>query len=261
MSLWRQGDLLRPEDAQRLGLVESGDPRVVVVSHSCDLASSAEDLVELVVGCRVEKSEAVHQNGHSIRSLNLSADLAEGGADFALFQMRNRRFIPKAELESRQPWDRVKYSKQQRELLRRWMAQRYARSEFPDAFVAWLEDSGVDDRLDRLAKLNSASLVAIYFDLPDDSERGDPADPYPLGITVVYKEDVEGANETAERIVAKIASVFEGRCKSDGKWQWVELVRCESASNLEFPLGAANEYRRWRLEHRSVGGEPLPGEI
>lgn len=260
MSLWRQGDLLRPEDACRLGLAEDlgSNARVVVISHSCDLASSAEDFVELVVGRRVDEAEAVHQNGHSIRSLNLAGDRAEGQTDFALFQMQDRKFIQKGDIEAGQPWDEVRYPKSQRDLLRRWMAQRYSRSEFPDVFVSWLKDCRIEERLEKLAKKNSAFLVGIYFDLQDDSERDDPDAPYSLAITLVYKEDVAGAKESAERATAQIEADFEARCKVDGKWRWIELMGCECASDLEFPLGAANEFRRWRLEHRSVAGEPLP---
>lgn len=261
MSSWRQGDLLRPEDAHRLGLISDPDgARVIVVSHSCDLASSEEDRVELIVGRQVDDARAVHHNGQSVRSLNLRADLPGGGVDFALFQMRDRKLIAKADLEQGSPWDQLAYSKPQRTLLRRWMAQRYARSEFPDAFVTWLKESRVLARLEKLAKQNSAALVGIYFDLDDDSERVDPDDPYSLGITVVYNAAGEGAKETAERVAQQISSEFGVRCRSADRWRWIELLNCEAASDLEFPLAAANEFRRWRLEHRSVNGEPLPEE-
>lgn len=261
MSVWRQGDLLRPEDAHRLGLVtDPAGARVIVISHSCDLASSAEAHVELIIGQQVEETAAKYQNGHSIRSLNLGAELPDGRTDFALFQMQDRKMIPKADLESSVPWVEVQYAKPQRDLLRRWMAQRYSRSEFPDSFVTWLKDTGVEGRLEKLAKKHSAALVGIYFDLDDDSERDSPDDPYSLGVTVVYKEDVEGAEEVAAGVVDQITLAFAG-CKVGGRWRWIELLGCESASDVDFPLAASYEFRRWRLEHRSVAGEPLPVEL
>lgn len=260
MAVWRQGDLLKPEDACRIGLVtDPAGARVIVVSHSCDLASQAEDMVEVIVGQQVEEGAAGNQNGHSVRSLNLRANVEEGGVDFALFQMQNRRLIPKADVEMFRPWSEISYPKSQRDLLRRWMAQRYSRSEFPDAFVAWLRKTKIEERLERLAKRYSAALVGIYFDLQDDSERADPEDPYLLGITVVYKDEIEGAEEIAKLVVGQMGSAFE-RCKSGGTWRWIELSGCDLASDMEFPLAAANEFRRWRLEHRSLGGEPLPSK-
>lgn len=41
-------------------------------------------------------------------------------------------------------------------MLRRWLTQRYARSEFPDAFIKWLKDSGVESRFEDLGKRYSA---------------------------------------------------------------------------------------------------------
>jgi hypothetical protein len=230
------------------------------VSHSCDLASSEEDRVELIVGREVSEVQATHQNGQSVRYLNLKSELPGGGVDFALFQMKDRKLIAKEDLDRSTPWDRVSYATQQRGLLRRWMAQRYARSEFPDAFVTWLKDSRVLARLEKLAKQNSAALVGIYFDLEDDSERTNPDDPYSLGITVVYTADDEGAKEAARQVAEQISAEFDRRCRVGDRWQWIELLNCEPASDLEFPLAASCEFRRWRLEHRSVCGEPLPEE-
>lgn len=258
---WRQGDLLAPVDAVALGLIDPAQcdtHRFLVISHSCDLASSidVEPKVEVLIGVVVQNNEATAQNGHSIRKLHLGS---EGGTttEWVHFGIADRREIPKANLLQYEPWMERRYTSEQRALLRRWLAQRYARSEFPDAFIEWLKESGVGSRFEEVGKRYSADLVGIYFDFDDDSERNNPEDPYVLGINLVYDAgDAEHA-VAAEQAKERIEALFAQRCKSNDEWRWVELTYCDALSEEVFNLRAARAFRRWRFEHRSLGGEPI----
>jgi hypothetical protein len=258
---WRQGDLIAPDDAIVLGLIEHvqrDTHRVVVISHSCDIAS-AEDVepeVELLIGCVVAEIDANFRNGHSIRKLNLGAERA-AGTEWALYCIADRRVVAKLELLRHPPWPDGRYPQEQLKVLRRWLAQRYSRSEFPDAFIEWLKASGVGSRFEDLGKRYSANLVSIYFDLDDDSERNDPDNPYALGISLVYGAG-DAANEgAADEARGKLDDLFRRLCLFNGRWRWIELTYCEAVADGVFPLRAANQYRRWRFEHRSLGGEPI----
>ena len=256
---WRQGDLLAPDDAVTLGMIEAAQRdthRVLVISHSCDIASAAdvEPEVELLIGAIIH--EATAQNGHQIRRLHLGAE-GESAPEWVHYSISERREVSKADLLQFEPWTERRYTSEHRALLRRWLAQRYARCEFPDAFINWLKESGVGSRFEALGKRHSADLVGIYFDFDDDSERENPEEPYALGINLVYDAGRAEHAAAAEQAKERLEAVFTQRCKANGQWHWIELIYCDALSEEVFNLRAARTFRRWRFEHRSLGGEPL----
>jgi hypothetical protein len=258
---WRQGDLLAPVDAVALGLIDSAQcdtHRVLVISHSCDIASASEvePAVELLIGVVVRDDEATAQNGHSIRKLHLGSE-GEPPTEWVQYGIADRREVSKADLLHCKPWPDRRYTSEQRALLRRWLAQRYARCEFPDAFIKWLKESGVGSRFEEIGKRYSAHLVGIYFDFDDDSERDSPEDPYELGINLVYDASNAEHAAAAEEARKRLEASFAERCKPKGQWRWIELVYCDALSEEVFNLRAARIFRRWRFEHRSLAGEPL----
>ncbi len=257
---WRQADLLNPDDAVALGLVDASQRdtrRVMVISHSCDLARDGADepQVEMLIGTLVDEQRATSRNGHSIGRLHLELE-ASPSKEWVEYLIGARKTLDKSALLQLEPWP-DRYTSEQRRVLQRWLAQRYARSEFPDAFIEWLKQSGVDRRFEDLGKSYTDSLVGIYFDLEDDTERTDATDPYALGIQLVYDAgDAEHA-QRAESAAEKLTDLFTRRCLKAGRWEWIELLYCEAISDEVFSLRAARTFRRWRFEHRSVSGEPF----
>lgn len=260
-TVWRQGDLLAPDDAVALGVIEPehrDTHRVLVISHSCDIASDGniEPKVELLIGSIVEQADATHQNGHSIRTLHLGAE-GPTATEWVQYGIAQRREISKAHLLRHEPSSERRYTGEQRALLRRWLAQRYARCEFPDTFINWLSESGVGRPFEKLGKQNSEHLVGIYFDFDDDSERDDPNDPYALGINLVYDASSADHATAADHVREGLKDLFAQRCKPNSEWRWIELTYCDVLSEEVFNLRAARTFRRWRFEHRSLGGEPI----
>lgn len=260
-TVWRQGDLLSPVDAVALGVIDPAQRdthRAVVVSHSCDVASvvEVEPAVEILIGAVIPCAEATAQNGHSIRQLDLDSE-GKPTTEWVRYGIAGRREVSKIDLLKHEPWTERSYTIQKRALLRRWLAQRYARSEFPDAFISWLKESGVGRPFEDIGKRYSAHLVGIYFDFDDDSEREDPDDPYALGINLVYDAGSTEHEAGAEEVRKRLGALFARRCNASGRWRWIELTYCDVVSEQVFTLWAARNFRRWRFEHRSLGGEPL----
>lgn len=112
-------------------------------------------------------------------------------------------------------------------------------------------------RFEVLGKRHSAHLVGIYFDFDDDSERDNPAEPYALGINLVYDAGSAENAAAAEQARGCLEAFFAHCCKPNGQWRWVELTYCEALSEEVFNLRAARTFRRWRFEHRSLSGEPI----
>lgn len=251
---------MKPDDAVALGLVDASQrdsQRVMVISHSCDLARdiAGEPHVELLVGTVVDEARATSRNGHSIGRLHLELEVS-GAKEWTEYLIGARQTVDKSALLQLEPWT-YRCSSAQRRVLQRWLAQRYARSEFPDAFIDWLKQSGVDRRFEDLGKSYTASLVGIYFDLEDDTERTDVADPYALGIQLVYDTGDADHAQRAESAAEKLITLLRDRCLKEGRWEWIELLYCEAISDEVFSLRAARTFRRWRFEHRSVNGEPF----
>lgn len=261
---WRQGDLVAPEHAIALGIVATNEQATywfVVASHSCDIASeeTLEPEVELLRAKVVHERQANVRNGHSIRKLHLPA---HGVADIQWLELGIglRESVKKADLLARNPWSERSIPASELGVFRRWLAQRYSRSAFPNAFIDWLQKSGVEERFDRLGKRYSDSLVGIYFDLNDDSERTDADDPYQLGIYLVYTTSDTTCAVSAQEAATELSTIFQERCHQPNRWRWVELVYCEAIADHAFSLRAAFEFRRWRFEHRSISGEPIEEE-
>lgn len=261
---WRQGDLLAPDDALTLGLIDPAQRdthRVLVISHSCDIAApeKTEPVVEVVIGevlARADRDVRLH-NGHSIRRLDLSAP-SEAGEEWAKFMMATKRSIPKSDFLRYEPWPERVYPARQRRVLSRWLAQRYARSAFPDAFNIWLGQRFRGD-LEDLIKRHSEELVGVYFDIDngEDHERTDPENPYKLEVELVYDTEDAGHADVAEQAARELTELFRQRCLEQRQWRCIELVRCDPVADTVFPLRSANEFRRWRLEYHSADGQPL----
>lgn len=258
---WRQGDQLAPDDAITLGVIEAAQRdthRVLVISHSCDIASAAdvEPAVELLIGVVIRDDEATAQNGHSIRKLHLGSK-GQPATEWVHYAIAARGEISKADLLKHEPWTERRYTSEQRALLRRWLAQRYARCEFPDALINWLKESGVGSRFEDIGKRHSAHLIGIYFDFDDDSERDNPSEPYVLGINLVYDAGNADHATAGEQAKMSLDALFAQRCRSNDQWRWIELTYCDVLSEEVFNLRAARTFRRWRFEHRSLSGEPI----
>lgn len=257
---WRQGDLVAPQDAVALGLVlpdEEATHRFIVASHSCDIAcvETLEPDVELLRATVVPEHAANLRNGHSSRTLHLRADDSET-FEWLELTIRSREFVSKAALFSKEPWLAKAVAKEGRAILRRWLAQRYARSAFPNAFNNWLDACKVARPLEKFGKKSSEFLRAVYFDLDDDSERDDPSAPYELGVHLVYATEDASFAQAAEKAAVELEKLFTESCLKAGRWHWIELLYCEAVADTAFSLLAADTFRKWKFDHRSVDGEP-----
>lgn len=262
---WRQGDVLSPDHATQLGAIaeDAHDThRALVLSHSCDIARTEdiEPKVELLIAKIIEESAATLRNGHGIRKLHVHTEPSDGGNNEWLELEIDRKFTTdKGEFFNFGGRPISQLPADQRGVFRRWLAQRYSRSDFPNAFNTWLRDSGIDGKFDKLGKRYSHSLVAVYFDFSDDTERDNPEDPYELGIQLVYQTSDTSYREHAAAAAQELNQLFITHCLANGEWKWFELLYCEEIADNAFTLKAANTFRRWRFEHRSIDGQPVDG--
>jgi hypothetical protein len=264
---WRQGHVLTAETVAALGLVADQDPvdlLVVVVSHDCDLAQdpTVEPAVEVIIGCRVDKADGNLTHAKNPRRLHmLSAD--SGAATCVELKATARRSIAKRDLACHLPSDKVRIDPPARITLQHWLAARYRRSAFPDAFNDYLDQSGIADRLAKILKPFGDYIVAIFFDVDEGLERehANADDPFTLSIDLLYSTEADPtAAETAASTAAKaIDAAFHDRCfdKANSRWRGIELVACTPISDEALTYAMSLKLQRWNADYISLRGEPV----
>ena len=213
----RQGNLLTDEDAHVLGLVESLDSgkRVVVISHDCDLLNDAEEFIEVIVSSSIPEPDPMYANARNPRRLHLSF-LSEDGEQIHIeLRHTGRQQVAKAEIAKIQSGDATfALSADEKRTLKQWLAARYGRPAFPNAFENRLRKTvgkrSVEYRIAKILAPASSHLVALFIDLGEEKtvELAD-GDPYFLSISVVYDATEGGlkARESADKVASELRTL------------------------------------------------------
>lgn len=168
---WRQG-LLAGEDAHALGLVESlaSGKCVIVISHDCDLPNQAEDFVEVIVGTVVPKPNPMLANARNPRRLHLKFSSETGEQTCIQLCHADRQQVRKQEFANLQSSDtRLALPADEKRALKQWLAARYGRPAFPNAFENRLRKTigkkTVEQRIATILEPASRHLVGYSLNL------------------------------------------------------------------------------------------------
>lgn len=254
---WRQGTIFHVP-------AQNGSAELLgaIASHDCDICADAD-----VEPC-IEYVE-VDLNGDEKGSLTLGKNPRHLQAKIyddterairADFDIRRRSFIGKSSFFS----EAMRFSHQLQDrdvtVLRRWLAGRYGRSAFPNAFEK-LMGGRIQKRIDHLSNKKGKDIRGLYFDLDDNRliERHEGDDPYELAIYVVYPPDTDDAD--AEDFAKVIGEVFKAEFFDEmtSSWTGIQLISCNEISEDVFTLSLALSTKTWRVDHRSYGGLPATG--
>lgn len=262
---WRQGQVLPSEAVVHLELASADaveGVRVVVISHDCDLANDDLDVepeVEVLVGAVVGALNGNFAGGKSPRTLHLQAN-RPGGAEFLELVQTAKRHVPKIELAKFLP--SAEHSMDQRGLstLRSWLATRYKRAAFANAFVARFQVAEAEQRLAKLLKSSGDLISFVYFQIEGGHtlERAE-GDPYHFNVVLVFTpgDDAEASAERAEALAEKVEVELQGRLKDPSR---MVLKSCFSISEDDVTVGRAKLLTQWRLEHMTLRADkPQPG--
>ena len=166
----------------------------IAVGWSGNLAASEskEPNAEVIMGKRVRKLGR-DSFAKTARRLQIEYQSADGLVVLEL-SATEKIPVPKASLSKCAPRRDIALDKQGHNILQKWLAARYRRAAFPEAFEARLRSpqmSGKETFLDRIEGILEAGgdhIRGLLFDLDEgeDVERVTPADTYQLGIVVLY---------------------------------------------------------------------------
>lgn len=262
---WRQGHVLRPEDATSLGLVWAPSPEAtvaVLVSHDCDISAAPEREpdVEVVVGRRIDAPGA-DTNAKTARRLHIVFDGDDGEIAVELLAANKSR-LPKHALLDGAPRADWKLSPASLVTLQHWLAARYRRAAFADEFESRLKakPGQLDKRIAKALVPAGVHVLAVLFDVDQGEEvvRTEPDDTYQLRITLLYDstKDEPAAFEAAEQAAAAIAEAFENAFFDGVKWNQIQLLSCEAVSDSAMTVAESRLLKRWRLDHMSLADDP-----
>jgi len=264
---WRQGSVIAQADAIAAGLFDetsSSLKRALVITHDCDLTNDRELEVEVMVGNVVDKLNKQFARARNVRRLHLAFDTPSGNQQFIDLQITAKQSISKSLIAGSKPDGGWVLSDEEKRSLKQWLAARYGRPAFPNAFETHLRKNvskkeTVEDRLGKVLEKVSAHLVGVFFDLGENraAELTDGS-PYDLRITVVYdaSEGGQPARLAAEEVVSEIRDIFQSAYGPPEAATEIALESCEAVADLRFPLSDLRKVDQWRAEYISLRQDP-----
>ena len=264
---WRQGHVLTKEAVDKIGLPtqDSRDDIFVVVSHDCDIvqAPEIEPYIELQLGHRVDTSNGNYTHAKNPRKLHLPYSVSNSEAVIEMVAV-DKVNVPKETLGAFEPDRSFSLPSDKLSTLQRWLAARYRRTAFPDAFNERLVSTGIKERLSRILAPLGEDIHAVFFQVDggEQVERKEPEDTYSLEIYLLYDtgSDPEKAKNIVEEASKRIIKMFKKRLRNDkGRWHFIELVDCAPISDEAMTFRQSILLKRWDLDYVSLR-DPSQGE-
>ncbi len=273
---WRQGDILDEDALEICNLAaangSSGPVYAVVISHDCDLAASEskEPNAEVIIGSRGRKLGG-DSFAKTARRLQVEYQSADGPIVLEL-AATEKVLVPKEALFTCAPRGDITLDKQGLNILQRWLAARYRRAAFPEAFETRLRSQRINgkktflERIEGILEAGGDHIRGLLFDLDDgaDVERVTPTDTYQLGIVVLYNSlrDEPAAAAVASSAAEELEQVFaEAFGSQTGEWQNICLTYCDAMSDNAITVAQSEMLKEWRLEHMSLKDYPPQATI
>ena len=206
--------------------------RFVIVTQDCDLVAEEdkEPYVEFIGGCEIPGPDNLHRNGRNPRLL----DIEMSAGQWLRISIHNRFRVPKSVVAQLSLDGDVRLDGKLLRLLVDWIAKRYTRAAFPDAFNERVDTA--DRKLEKLFKSPEGEVVSgMYLDVRGGEERED--DEYRVIIRVTaeekyfHGEEPSGDLEKFEKNLARILdgcggiSVEDTRCLPESDFTVADLRR------------------------------------
>jgi hypothetical protein len=244
---------------------------VVVITHDCDLPHDSESSVEVIIADVVTKANPQFSHAKNPRKLHLGYEVRGDQSIVVELRHAERRVVPKDEFAKHAIKDvRASLPVDAKRALKQWLAARYGRPAFPNAFEERLRKSAdkkntVERRIGKILEAEAKHLVGLFFDLGEQRSVEVPAgEPYALSISVAYDatEGSKQARESAEKIASQLRELFEQVYGQPDAATEIALDACEAVADTSITLADLRRVDQWRLEYISLGdgdhGDFLP---
>lgn len=279
---WRQGSIVAGLSAfaDALGIAIGDCTHAIVISHDCDLQNDGETHVEIIVGRIVESPDGNVQYAKNPRRLHLevsrtcfdNAAVAPSAREktkerlergWLELEQNQKRSVPAANFKEivspeTRNWSINDQSKRE---LKQWLAARYARPEFPNAFEQHLrtavgKKSTVEKEMLKVLARYANSIYAVFFDLTPENEELPVNQAYDLGISIVYTAETGfTARPQCELAAQELTKIFHSTFGFEGNAQGIALANCKALADSEIRLDFIRRTAQWRVEHLSFDSD------
>ena len=243
---WRQGTFLPPDEVRNLAKAQGLEDatHAVVLSQDCDVVHEdlkVEPYAEILFLLPVEKPDPGLKDGKSSRRFHLEAT-QNGQPLYFQTQPWHRIQIPRVRLAEIAPDNTIVMEPNVLRTLTEWVAERYTRTAFPDAFVTRI--NAVDKDLKKLLKKHSGLFWRLFVRVEPQTELNE-GDDYELSLLCVVPHDVwddEAEQKQAREIAEKLNKELTSK-----KCSGIKLVAFDVGSDDELPLSTLSYYRTWDI--------------
>lgn len=253
---WRQGSILKDEDAQRLELVAAGaNELAILISHDCDIPNQLESDLEFIVGTLVDAEKPEYLSAQNPRTLHLRLIDEDGQPRYLELNHSRKELTSKKEFDSEptEPDSNLRLEPDDKRVLKQWLAARYGRPSFPDKFQERLA-SKVREKIKKAAKQHAEHLIGLFFDLDEDRHNElDDGEPYFLKISVVYRaESGPDARNAAEATASRLQEIFDTYFEPPERATDIALEKCVAVPDTHITLADIRRVDQWSLEYISL---------
>jgi hypothetical protein len=263
---WRQGQFLTKDAAVNLKLVVPANKEIeipIVVSHDCDISNrpEIEPYIEVILTTLVDASDGNCTHSKNPRKLHLSAK--QGDIDVYLELLATgKRLIPKKKLVEFEPNNEFVLPDKELLTLQRWLAARYHRSAFPDAFDHRLNCTGLYKAIVKILKPLGYHIIAAFFDIGNgENVKRNADDVYTLAIYLVYstENDPLKAERETQKAAQSISKAFEKHCfdADSNSWRNIELVECLPIADEAITYAQSRILKKWNIDYLSFRTDPV----
>lgn len=263
---WRQGQFLAKDAAVNLKLVvpeNKGIEIPIVISHDCDISNrpEIEPDIEVIVATLIEAADGNCTHSKNPRKLHLYAK--QGDTDVCLELLATgKRLIPKKKLVEFDPNNEFVLPGKELLTLQRWLAARYHRSAFPDAFDRRLNQTGLYKAIVKILKPLGYHIIATFFDIDSGKNvERDAAEVYTLTIYLIYstENDPLKAKRVTQEAAQSISEAFEKHCfdTDSNSWRNIELVECQPIADEAITYAQSRNLKKWNIDYLSFRTDPV----
>ncbi|HMJ10177.1 MAG TPA: hypothetical protein VK524_02170 [Polyangiaceae bacterium] len=253
---WRQGSVLQSDLADRVATPEFPDwseqHRAVVLSHDCDVVNASYDLeptVELIRAMVVSDADNLLRHGRNPRRLQTE----DSSGSLLDFSIHDRWTVRRSELESSAPSAELSIQEDSLHVLVEWVAKRYTRAAFPDAFND--RTRSANKKLQQELKKNGELITGLFLAI-SPKEECSPDQNYQVALRVTAAKETL-ALRTREINLVRTTNLIADALRS---CKGIDVVEAELVSETLFTLADLRYFQRWDWDFRTHSGEP-GGEI
>jgi hypothetical protein len=246
---WHQCALLSANDATRLSLTPPLTERLyeadflIAVTHDCDILNrdlNKEPYVEFIIAQRCE-----HVAGDLMYGKNPRRLIVEHAGEHLELDVHQRHRVPREELQFCTPV--AELTGRNRQLLRRWLANRYARAAFPDAFNDRI--ASALPKIHKALKASGHNLSGIYLGLQEKelSANEDYIVFVHAGMPTELYDELS-LREACQEVVGLVAAELAG-CKG------IDVANDSLRPESQFTLDDLRVIKRWDYDSLSFRSE------